>query len=540
MNPALRDRLALVAAVICVLAGTLAWSVGRVGIGLELALLDDQLVVQTVERAGFAWREGVQPGMIVWSVDGTPVAELSDVEREALTRLPPGQYELVLPRDLPLRPDEEYSAEYFESASQDQMLRSSGGALFAGLGLLLGIGWWLRWGSAGDELRRLAIPLATAAAAPLLVLPAHLSWTSVGVLVVALALPLAMLPLAWALLEATPEPERRLLGFVSTGLAALWVIVAGSELVVPFDAGRFVVAEHAWLLLAAVPLVPGLAAARPSWSQSMPPPGAAQGHLTVAAVWVVAAVTPAVSILTMVNSRYGLFLLPLLLWSAAILLVARYSFRPLLRLVSRVQLQRDVVVAATEAERSRLAGELHDGALQDMTLLVRRLDASGDAEGAQLARSIADELRDVCGELRLPVLDDLGAGPALEWLVARVGRLAAVEIRLERADGSRAPTNVELAVFRVAQEALANAVKHGRAPIVVRYQATESGVSLAVDDSGSGIDPKADEEAVRHGRFGLLSMEQRAEQIGAILDVRRWPQGGTHVGFEWRSGKTGA
>ena len=112
--------------------------------------------------------------------------------------------------------------------------------------------------------------------------------------------------------------------------------------------------------------------------------------------------------------------------------------------------------------------------------------------------------------------------------------LAGGEVRLERTDGTRPPPEVELAIFRVAQEALANAVKHGRPPIVVRYRATEGGASLSVDDAGPGIAPDAAPTAEREGRFGLLNMEQRAQGIGAILDVRRWPSGGTHVALEWR------
>ncbi|HEY8817463.1 MAG TPA: ATP-binding protein [Candidatus Limnocylindrales bacterium] len=88
---------------------------------------------------------------------------------------------------------------------------------------------------------------------------------------------------------------------------------------------------------------------------------------------------------------------------------------------------------------------------------------------------------------------------------------------------------------RSGPEALANAVKHGNPPIVVRYTSTDSGVSLSIDDAGPGIAPDAGEEAERSGHFGLLNMEQRAEAIGAILDVRRWPTGGTHVALEWRA-----
>ncbi|HYN64622.1 MAG TPA: ATP-binding protein, partial [Candidatus Limnocylindrales bacterium] len=167
--------------------------------------------------------------------------------------------------------------------------------------------------------------------------------------------------------------------------------------------------------------------------------------------------------------------------------------------------------------------------------LVRRLDAAGDEEGAHLARGVADRLRTITSDLRLPVLDDLGAGPALEWLVGRVRPLAAGPVVLERVDADRPPAGVELAVFRIAQEALANAVKHGKAPITVRYRVAEDGgVSLSVDDSGPGIESGAAEEALQAGHMGMANMQQRAEQIGALLDVRRWPAGGTHVAMEWR------
>ncbi len=114
-------------------------------------------------------------------------------------------------------------------------------------------------------------------------------------------------------------------------------------------------------------------------------------------------------------------------------------------------------------------------------------------------------------------------------------RLAGGEVRLERDDGTRLPADVELAFFRVAQEALANAVKHGRPPIVVRYRVSPTGATLTIDDAGPGIVPGAAEAAPAAGHFGLLGMQQRAEQIGALLDIRRWPSGGTHVALEWRS-----
>jgi signal transduction histidine kinase len=228
--------------------------------------------------------------------------------------------------------------------------------------------------------------------------------------------------------------------------------------------------------------------------------------------------------------------LPLfILWLAAVALASHFTVAPLVRFVQRTQRQRDLVVAASEAERARLAADLHDDALQDLISLVRRLDAAGDTTGADLARHVAERLRAICSDLRLPLLDDLGAGAALEWLVSRVEPLAGGSVQLERADATRPPSNVELAVFRVAQEAVSNAVRHGSAPITVRYHVTDAGrVSLSVEDAGPGIDLQQAEAAQQAGHFGLANMQQRAEQIGGLLDVRRWPGGGTHVALEWR------
>jgi signal transduction histidine kinase len=224
----------------------------------------------------------------------------------------------------------------------------------------------------------------------------------------------------------------------------------------------------------------------------------------------------------------------LAVWLIALVAWRRFTIAPLLGLAQRTQRQRDLAVAAVEAERARLAADIHDEALQELSALVRRLDSAGDAEGAELARSVAERLRAITSDLRLPLLDDLGAGPALEWLVGRFRPLTEGEVRLERTDASRPPAGVELAVFRVAQEAIANAVKHGKPPITVRYRVDDAGVSLSVDDEGPGIAPDAPDVALRAGHLGVANMQQRAEQIGALLDIRRWPTGGTHVRLEWR------
>jgi signal transduction histidine kinase len=223
---------------------------------------------------------------------------------------------------------------------------------------------------------------------------------------------------------------------------------------------------------------------------------------------------------------------PILSW-LGVIVVARWLRRPATRLAVRATHQRDLVVAATEAERARIAADVHDDALQDLTMLVRRLDAAGDTANAQAAREIAERLRAIVGDLRLPVLDDLGIGPALEWLCNRLDDPAG-SITLDRLpDETRHPADVELAVFRIAQEALSNAIRHGAAPIIVRYVNGPDWVELEIDDCGSGIPAGAAEVAEQTGHMGLMNMAQRAEAIGGELKIGRRPGGGTRVSLIW-------
>ena len=341
---------------------------------------------------------------------------------------------------------------------------------------------------------------------------------------------LGALPLAYALVQRHPDPTaaRRLL-LPSAGLAAIVALttlwLGGSSQSGLRFSGSLV--DVRFWLMGAITLVPAVGVAFGSGrSGSL---STLAERLSIVAI----GITPGAAMTVL--PRYYPDPLLFIGWLLLLVVWRRFSIAPLLRLAQRTQAQRDLIVAVAEAERARLAADLHDDALQDLTGLVRRLDAAGDPEGAELARGIADRLRAICSDLRLPLLDDLGVGPALEWLVARVQPLAEGAVDLERSDVGRPPPNVELAIFRVAQEALANAVKHGRTPIRLRYQVDGMGrVSLSVDDAGPGIDLGAAEAALASGHFGVASMQQRAEQIGGILDIRRWPAGGTHVALEWR------
>ena len=191
------------------------------------------------------------------------------------------------------------------------------------------------------------------------------------------------------------------------------------------------------------------------------------------------------------------------IWFIAVVVWRQFTLNPLLGFAKRTQLQRDLAVAAAETERARLAADLHDDALQQLTMLVRTLDEAGQTDAAAEAREVATKLRSVVRRPAAPDPRRPGAGAALEWLVERIEPLAGGPVKLERTDASRPPPNVELAVFRVAQEALNNAVRHGRAPIAVRYDVNAEGrVTLAGGRCGRRASRReAAEEAPRPGPF---------------------------------------
>jgi len=532
---------------------------GRYEPGLRLAVSGDGLVVAEVLPFSPADRDGVRPGMRVVSIndrrliqipeysyadpppdqpDASPTATLIGPSQP--TAVPTSAEDLVqlastrIDRLELARPDEldnwspQSSCCWGVFYPGYTALSQASLALLPGLAILLFGIWFLDTGRGGESLRPIAVPAAAAAAMPLFVQPLRATAMPDLAILAGLLTVVAMIPLAHALAERIETARDRQLATIA--IALLSVVGAISAILLVTSYGESGDMALRWASIGAIPLVPGIAAALPLNLDGLRAAGRSSRNLLRSTELALAGATPLFAILT--NDTP--YLWPIAGWFATIAIAGRYTVRPLARLATRAQLQRDLVVAATEAERARVAADIHDDALQELTLLVRRLETAGDAEGAEMGRTIADRLRAICGDLRLPILDDLGVGPALDWLVLRIERLAGGEVRLERVDGSRPPADVELAIFRVAQEALANAVKHGRPPIVVRYRATDSGASLSIDDAGPGIAADAGATAEKGGHFGLLNMQQRAEQIGAILDIRRWPAGGTHVALEWR------
>jgi signal transduction histidine kinase len=556
-----RDLLAAMIAVIAFVLGIAALVPGRLETGIHLRVDGELLVVDWVDPYSRGALDGVVPGMVVVRINDSQVLNLPDytyapqtqeemdageaptvtgVEPDrptpvateqdltALSVAPIWNIDLIRPAELNATDPSMYGLfGFWYPLTEPGTIGSFG--VFVGIGLLVGGSLFLRSGRAGESVRPLALPIAAATATPFLVHPLTATWGLLAVAVAGILTTIAMIPLADGLVERIETaPERRMITIAVTFCSTAAIVVVFAMVQVnPNTTLDFV----RWGLIAAIPVLPGLAAAGPINLENWRAASSSSGRLLQSTELAVAGATPALAVGAVHDPGYW----TLALWLLVLAVAGRVTVRPLARLVTRAQLQRDLIVAATEAERARLAADIHDEALQELTLLVRRLEVAGDTEGAELGRTVAERLRAICGDLRLPILDDLGVGPALDWLVLRIERLAGGEVRLERTDGTRPPPDVELAIFRVAQEALANAVKHGQPPIVVRYNSTTTGASLSIDDAGPGIAPDAGAAAERGGHFGLLNMQQRAEQIGAILDVRRWPSGGTHVALEWRA-----
>src|SRR5207248_7793810 len=184
---------------------------------------------------------------------------------------------------------------------------------------------------------------------------------------------------------------------------------------------------------------------------------------------------------------------------------------------ARIRLYAGRILHAQEDERRRLSQELHDQPLQDLIHLCRQLDA-GRMDGArEVATQVVSELRQISHGLRPPALDDLGLTAALRKLVAdfsaRTGIAASYRVE---GRARRLPADVELGLFRIAQEALNNVSRHAAAErVTVRARFLEGEVRLAVNDDGAGfVTGQAAESSL-----GIAGMTERAALLGGRLEV---------------------
>jgi two-component system, NarL family, sensor histidine kinase UhpB len=200
---------------------------------------------------------------------------------------------------------------------------------------------------------------------------------------------------------------------------------------------------------------------------------------------------------------------------------------------------------AQEAERKRIARELHDGIGQTFTALALGMAGVEEmilrdpiAARAQIinmkeiaSRAIA-EMRQVVADLRPPQLDDLGLVPALHWLADEWRNRLHLDVRLQVTGQRRRLTpEMETVLFRIAQEALTNVAKHAqaqRATVSLKFDADP--IELCIEDDGIGMTTEQIHRGwARHQGWGLAGIQERAALSGGTLQIDSAPGRGTRL-----------
>jgi two-component system, NarL family, sensor histidine kinase UhpB len=211
------------------------------------------------------------------------------------------------------------------------------------------------------------------------------------------------------------------------------------------------------------------------------------------------------------------------------------------RMLDRLESERQEsgrrVLAAQEAERVGIARDLHDEVGQVLTGVLLQLNSIAEsapdheaalAEARQAVRHALDEVRRISRDLRPEMLEHLGLISALTELAGSFAR--ATGIAVERRFGSSLPTlapEVELAVYRIAQESLTNVARHAQARrVVIAVEPGHDSVVLRVADDGRGFTAAPVEQG------GLRSMRERALLVDGALAIKPGPEGGVEVRLE--------
>jgi two-component system sensor histidine kinase DegS len=207
------------------------------------------------------------------------------------------------------------------------------------------------------------------------------------------------------------------------------------------------------------------------------------------------------------------------------------------------------ITLAQEEERRRIARELHDETAQDMIILLRQVDklmSNADnlsvesnallEELRQKTKEILDGVHRFSQDLRPSILDDLGLLPALEWLASDLTEHFGIAVEM-KVEGTvrRLPPEVELVVFRIAQEALRNVWKHsGASKAGVTLKFGDDKAVLTVEDEGKGFKlPARVDDLTAAGKLGLAGMQERAQLIGGKLILESEPGRGATVTLEF-------
>jgi PAS domain S-box-containing protein len=198
------------------------------------------------------------------------------------------------------------------------------------------------------------------------------------------------------------------------------------------------------------------------------------------------------------------------------------------------------LVELQESERKALARELHDRLGETLTALSINLamlkeSVQGDArattrveDSAALVKATAAAIENIAAELRPPMLDDYGLAAAIDWYARQFTRRVGVAVSVQAGEpGERFAPEVEMALFRIAQEALTNVAKHARAEhVVITLGRSPSELVMSIADDGIGLPRSVQAAQEPRPGLGLATMRERAQAVGGAFKVEPLADGG--------------
>ena len=204
------------------------------------------------------------------------------------------------------------------------------------------------------------------------------------------------------------------------------------------------------------------------------------------------------------------------------------------------------ITRAQEDERKRIARELHDDVAPSLLIVIQHLNAIISGTRSKLPGLLKDNLGGLrvetiealenlhryAQDLRPRILDDLGLVPALEWMTEELAEQHKIDARAEviGIEPTLSP-EVQLLLFRIAQEALNNARRHAEASaVVVKLEFESDKIRMTISDNGKGFQlPNQAEELAGTGKLGIIGMHERARLAGGRLDIQSELGKGTQV-----------
>lgn len=217
------------------------------------------------------------------------------------------------------------------------------------------------------------------------------------------------------------------------------------------------------------------------------------------------------------------------------------------RMIEKTELENRYVgdiIKAQEDERSRIAQDIHDGPIQVLSALIQRIQiaslSSGElcdearsqlATAEDVAEDLVQDLRDICDSL-VPPWVSLGLTSCMEEVATRFERQHSINITTNIDQDIDLPQETTLALFRIFQEAVSNAVRHGHAKeVALDIRKRDDSIDFSITDNGNGFElsPEMMDSLMREGKRGLNGMKQRIELLGGIYEIHSQPGRGTQI-----------